>query len=63
MIEKQTEEFFEKMLTEEKDIENAYLDAFSEWDKPLFKIQFPSFVCRHKKTETAEVQDTKQRSR
>ena len=50
MITKETEDFFEKMLTEEEEITEAYLDAFAEWDKALFKIQLPAIISSHKKT-------------
>ena len=64
MLTKETEDFFEKMLTEEKDIENAYIDALSDWDKGLFKIQLPSLIARHKKTTATEIQNTnKQQTR
>ena len=60
MIEKETEDFFEKMLTEEDEIKNTYLDALSEWDKALFKIQIPSIISRHKKNDVAEIHSNDQ---
>ena len=62
MIEKETEDFFEKMLTEEEDIEASYIQALSDWDKELFKFQLPSFICRHKDCakETAQLQKINQ---
>ena len=47
MITKETELFFEKLLTEKRDIRDNYLEALTDWDKGLFKIQLP-FISRHK---------------
>lgn len=47
MIEKETELFFKKLLTEGNDIQDNYLEALVNWEKGLFKIQIP-FISRHK---------------
>ena len=55
MIDKETEEFFEKTLKDEKEIEQTYLDVFSEWDRGIFAIKLPSFITKHKnKKETKQ---------
>lgn len=54
MIEKEIDDFFEKILTEEKDITDAYLDAFAEWDKVFLKSPLPSTIASHKKPPVVE---------
>ena len=52
MIEKDTEEFFEQLLKDEKDIQDTYVEALGEWDKDLFKIQVP-FIVGHKEKKNS----------